>query len=927
VLKSTLVLIALALAVPLTVLAAGGFEPTAHPSRALPRPVLATPSGGADVETAPVFTWRKVRRAERYEVQLSADPGFRSNILGRNSETHNNAFTLDDALADGEYHWRVRAVRSNGAAGRWSPTRSFTKRWSQRPDLLGPEEGHIVQFPTEPLILRWDNVRHAASYILTIAADPALASIVLGSADRPIETQGTSYAPGGTLSPGQYWWAVTPVDASGHRGTRSRVRAFSWAWPSSTEARVTDATGDNPDRVFDPLFSWDKVPGAARYEVEVNSTQEFALGSKVCCTDKVLGDSLAPTRLFPNNQYYWRVRAIDANDVAGVWNVGPPFNKPYDDFDPTVPNLALRDNEGPQAWNDPTDSPIVTWAPVSGASSYHYQVVPFISGGCNWNYHGLEGDTAATAWSPLRDDPLDSGEQYCFAIYAQRTGARTGVASDPIFSEWSFLNGSGAPAFTYTDPPPGGSAKVTAQASDYLLPATGTLSTRMPLFTWERIPGACAYRVIVAKDASFSTIVDQVETTSAAYAPRGSASPKTYPDETTLYYWAVVPIVNPNCDTIFSIIPENSPQNFFKESIPPSPISPADGVDVTDQPSFRWTPAEGARDYRLEIAHDPSFLSLIDDVRTTSTAYTSSSTYPADALLYWRVRANDEKNVGLTWSPTQTFRRRLPAPEPLLSPDRGDQIPVFSWSLVPGAISYDMTIEEPDGDTSNFTFHSTAWAGGKMYGVGTFRWRVRANFPGSGSSSGPFSGARDFTRVINPPAGAHVTRDNGNLVVRWDSSYSLADKYRVEFSESNSFTRSIDRETVENTAYAPQLDNNGFRDGGRLYWRVAAIDAGGNVGAWATGRVRLLKRMVVDASGVVMRGRRALVQVRVRDAKGRAVRRARVTLQGAGLKTRSRRTSRRGIARFRLTARSKGTIKIRADKGGFRPGADRITVR
>jgi hypothetical protein len=927
VLKSVIAIGVLGLVVPLTVLAATSSEPTAR-SAALRAPGLVSPAGGADVESAPVFSWRQVRRAERYEIQLSADPGFRSNVLGRNGQTHNTAFTLEDALADGEYHWRVRGVRSNGQAGRWSRARTFAKRWAQRPDLLGPVDNQVINFPTDALILRWDNVRHAAKYLVTIAADPALASPVLGTPDKPVETQGTSIAPGGTLDPGQYWWAVTPVDAQGHRGARSEIATFTWLWPSGTQVHVGDAYADAPDRVFDPLFTWDKVPGAAGYEVEVNSSQDFAVGSKVCCGDKVLGDAFSPVRLFANNTYYWRVRAIDADDVAGVWNVGPPFKKPYDDVTPlpTVPNLALRDNEGPQAADDPTDSPVVTWDPVGGAASYHWQVSPYSSGnGCNWAA-GFDGNTAATAWTPLPSNNLSPGE-WCFAVYARRTGLST--SNQTIISETSYLNGPGSRAFTYEDPPPGGNSKVVAQADDYLLPATGTLARRLPLFTWKRIPGACAYHVVVAKDAEFTTIVDTVDTTAAAYAPRLGPSPKTYADETTLYYWAVVPMVNdPGCGAIFSIINENHPQNFFKESLPPTPISPVAGAEVSDQPSLRWGGAEGARDYRLQVARDPDFGSIIDDVVTTSTAYTSSKTYPADALLYWRVRANDEKSVGLTWSPMQTFRRRLPTPQPIMSPDRGEQIPVLTWSLVPAAISYDMIIEEPDGDNNNFTFHSTAWAGGKMYGVGTFKWRVRATFPGaSGGTAGPYSGYRDFTRVINPPTGAHVTRDNGSLVVRWDSSYSLAEKYRVQFSESSSFTRTTDTATVENTAYAPQLDRTGFRDGGPLYWRVAAVDAGGNVGAWATGRVRLLRRMVVDARGGLMRGRRGVVEVRVKNARGRAIRRARVTLRGAGLAPHSRRTNRKGIAKFRLTPRARGTITIRADKGGFRPGSDSLRVR
>ena len=937
-LRSLIVLVALALALPLSVLAAGRYEPAADAARALPAPAVVTPANDANVDAAPVFSWRPVRRAERYEFQLSADPGFRSNVLGGTPETHNTAFTLEKSIADGDYHWRVRAVRANGDAGRWSNARTFTKRWSQRPDLLSPAAGDEVTYPTEPLLLRWDNVPHAAKYVVTIAADPALASPVIGTADKPVETQGTSIAPGGTLEPGQYWWAVTPQDAAGHRGARSAIGTFRWSWPSGTNVQVGDANDD--PRVFDPLFSWDKVPGAARYEIEVNSSEDFAVGSKVCCTDKTIGSSLSPAKLFPNNTYHWRVRAFDAQGVSGVWNVGTPFQKGFDLLTPTVPNLALRDNNGALAGGSTTDSPIITWDPVGGAASYDYQVVPYAGGGCNWSDPDWQGATATTAWTALatggttpavghtpstQTDKLADGGTWCARVRA-RTG--TSTSGSRVVSEWTYVNGLAGPAFTYDAPPPGGTTKVTADASDYLGPASGVLTPRMPLFTWEHIAGACGYFVVVAKDAEFTTVVDVARTKIPAYAPRTASQPKTYSDETTLYYWAVVPVVGLPCNDVFSVIGENNAQNFLKESVPPSPNAPVAAADVSDQPTFRWGPAEGTRDYRLQVAHDPSFGSLVDDVVTTSTAYTSSSTYPADALLYWRVRANDEQGIGLTWSATQTFRRRLPAPQPQAGPDRGEQMPIWTWSLVPGAISYDVAVEEPDGDHGNFTLHSTAFAGGRMYGVGIWKWRVRANFPGStgGGSSGPYSGFREFTRVMNPPTGAHVTRANGSLVVRWDPSYALAERYRVEFSESTSFTRTLDRKSVENTAYAPTLSRSGYQDGGPLFWRVAAVDAGGNVGAWATGRVGLLRRMVVNARGTLRRGRSGVVEVRVQNAKGQAVRRARVTLQGAGLRARSRRTTRRGIARFRLTPRSRGRVTVRADKSGFRPGSDVLRV-
>ena len=83
-------------------------------------------------------------------------------------------------------------------------------------------------------------------------------------------------------------------------------------------------------------------------------------------------------------------------------------------------------------------------------------------------------------------------------------------------------------------------------------------------------------------------------------------------------------------------------------------------ASVELQPTFRWTPAEGARRYRLQVADDDKFGSLLDDVVTDSTAYTGNTSYPADTVLYWRVRADG----GLvSWSGR---RSHLP-PEALLA--------------------------------------------------------------------------------------------------------------------------------------------------------------------------------------------------------------------------------------------------------------------
>ena len=296
------------------------------------------------------------------------------------------------------------------------------------------------------------------------------------------------------------------------------------------------------------------------------------------------------------------------------------------------------------------------------------------------------------------------------------------------------------------------------------------------------------------------------------------------------------------------------------------------------------------------------------------------------------MRANGENpfgTVGLNWSEAHTFRRRLLAPAVGPNPDIDERIPVFSWDPVPGAVSYDVSIEEPDGDADTWkNLRSTAAAPVKAYGLGTWQWRVRANFPTQTShvTPGPFSPRRAFTRYMNPPTGARIVRDNGALILDWDPSFGLTKRYRVEFSNVSTFRSPIESSRLDNSGYAPTMSSHGFQEGGPVYWRVAALDEGGNLGGWATGSVGLLRRMVVHASGTLRRGARATVEVRVTYGRNRVLRGARVTLRGVGVRGRKR-TSRAGVARFRVRPRARGTVSVRVDKRGFRPGSAIVSVR
>jgi hypothetical protein len=574
----------------------------------------------------------------------------------------------------------------------------------------------------------------------------------------------------------------------------------------------------------------------------------------------VIGTSLSPKQLMPNETtLYWRVRAIDVNGDAGQWNLGGPFTESFDLTTPTIPNLNLVDSSGKALSTDagvyptghPTVSPIVTWNPVPGASSYEYEFTPFDGTGCDWTGAPLQS-TATTAWTPFGvhqhigpsawPDPQGGrepgpGGSWCFRVLARRDDGAQGGGQ--VISDWTQLGGFNRPAFYWPTPTPATGALGQTQPSNYILPAPGgTIPNlvRTPLFTWSPVAGANGSYIVVARDIAFTDVVDVGYTTTTAYAPR-IANKAPYADESTNYYWAVVPAANTNGqgNGVYSD-PEygqDSPQSFNKSSVPPTPLSPTEGSNVPTQPTFHWTSAETARSYRLQIAGDPTFGNPIEEVVTDSTAYTSETTLPADRTLYWRVRANDTVQQGLNWSSIGTFTHRLPPPAASpASPAGGDAPPILSWTPVTGATSYDIHIDPaPNGSAQDGSSASTAASFKYLYGPGVFHWQVRANFPG-GASSAYFTPVQPFVHTLPPPAGVRATKSGTRIVISWQPD-SDAKTYQIQLSPTDGFGSTYLSDSTDNTTWVPQIDATTAAH--TIFWRLAAVDQGGNIGAYASG--------------------------------------------------------------------------------------------
>ena len=503
------------------------------------RPTQTAPAAGAVVQFVPSFAWTPVAGAEKYEFQISADAGMNSPVLGSGYDdffSRNTRATLKKTIPNGLYYWRVRATNAAGEASKWTEPRSFRKLWNLQPAIQSPGSGAALTFPANPVVLNWSGVPGAAHYLVSAASDPTLGSLVLHYVNQddpkgPPNVAATSAAITSALAPGSYYWSVTPVDAEGNRGVPTPVASFNWLWPTVTTTQLEDLNA--APEAFDPRFSWVAIPGAARYEVEINASVDFAPGSKVCCDGTTIATSISPVKVLKDNVYYWRVRALDPDGNAGVWNYGGSFTKTFDKVAPAGPvtgtsikNLRMRDNLADPGTDVDTLTagyqtrvPVVRWDPVPGAASYEVQIADWDAGTstCGWATADYLKKTSVPEWTPLAAarrqpgrlagharpgrPPADhAGQTYCFRVRARadRDDDNLEVWGDYTYLQNGSTDSTGpvGPAFTWTaypDPTAGSNSAPCAFGypcvGDYLEPVIGTTSVRTPLFTWKPLIG------------------------------------------------------------------------------------------------------------------------------------------------------------------------------------------------------------------------------------------------------------------------------------------------------------------------------------------------------------------------------------------------------------------------------------------------------
>ena len=269
-----------------------------------------TVTGGNDAQGRPTLKWNAVSGAAKYEV-------YRARSLNggyiKYSTVTGTSYTNISYIENGNtYYYKVRALDANGTAGPWSDVVAVTCRLGlTAPTVTGGNDAQGR--PT----LTWKAVTGAAKYEVYRARSRS------GEYIKYSTVTGTSYTNTSYIENGNtYYYKVRALDANGTAGPWSDVVAVTCRLGLSAPA----VTGGN-DSQGRPTLKWDKVAGAAKYEVYRARSKD---GDYIKYST-VTGTSYTNTSYIENgNTYYYKVRALKSDGTAGAWSsiVSVTYRKP-----------------------------------------------------------------------------------------------------------------------------------------------------------------------------------------------------------------------------------------------------------------------------------------------------------------------------------------------------------------------------------------------------------------------------------------------------------------------------------------------------------------------------------------------------------------------------------------------------------------------
>ncbi len=296
------------------------------------------------------FHWDSVDGAASYQIQIWDA----MMMVNMHSVEVEDSFHAIEALPNGAWHWRARAIGQKGEEGEWSDIIRFRKQWGIVRNLQPPVNSMLDdRTPT----LSWDEVSDTVSYQLQItrAGSSFMRSDI-------IDLSESDYTPKNPLDANQmYFWRVRAVDVYGQVGFWSKVSSFSIdSLPVVSGLKPDDGTVTYNTR---QSLSWEPVDDAEKYQILLTNSLNMVAASVP--VDVISGEEYLPLQDLSLGVWYWQVRSVSGNETVSQWS-------PIQKFSVSDGRLSLVEPVNDEFLFDQT--PRVVWNSASGAASYRLQI-------------------------------------------------------------------------------------------------------------------------------------------------------------------------------------------------------------------------------------------------------------------------------------------------------------------------------------------------------------------------------------------------------------------------------------------------------------------------------------------------------------------------------------------------------------------------
>jgi hypothetical protein len=274
-------------------------------------PVPTSPAEGANLaqpDSAPLLQWLGSPGAASYTVEVDGDADF---VGSKSYSTKSTSLVVPDPLGEGDWFWRVTAVKSAGLVSLPSAVASFNILPLAKPALVSPADS--VDTKVSDVVLDWEPVPGARTYDVQISDGPTFDP---GSTTTATGVQGTRFSPKITLNNDQFWWRVRAIDLNGQATTWAQTNfGFNRVFEHQPQAvyPLGSYSSPAPMTTSRQYYEWTPVPQASDYELIVANDINFSQNVRSCRTS---GTTYAPRSLTdcgykPTGTTFWMVRPLD----------------------------------------------------------------------------------------------------------------------------------------------------------------------------------------------------------------------------------------------------------------------------------------------------------------------------------------------------------------------------------------------------------------------------------------------------------------------------------------------------------------------------------------------------------------------------------------------------------------------------------------